>query len=91
MDSAHPLGGFSGKSSLVVLEGLCHHCMGFPSVCWIEVWLVRLAGWYLGSEDLGEPALFALFLGPGTITAHHRSRIWEIKIFLICFNAFGCK
>lgn len=35
----------------------------------------------MGHEDLGDPALFALSLRDGAITAHRGSRIWEIKIF----------
>lgn len=80
MESARQVGGFSGMSSLVVVEGLCPHCIWFPSVCCTEVWPVRLADIW-GTRILGNPALFALFVRAGTFPVHHGSRIWEIKIF----------
>ena len=40
-----------------------------------------MASGYWGHEDLAGPALFAPFLGAGTLTAHRAGGIWEIEIF----------
>lgn len=73
MKSAHQVEDLGRVSSLVPFSGLCSQLYGDP-LCWAEVRLVDWQAAYSWHEDLGGPALSALFLRAGTIS---RSPGWK--------------